>query len=166
MDRHPLVRPQEELRPHRGRRRRLAAGAAIKVDSVGTEVNTMFANLVKVLSQIDPAKLNGVLSALADGLRGHGAAIGQGITDANEVLLAVNPRAETIRADTRAAATVADTYSAASTNQGAMMQDQSGDASYGGVSMGTTSWGNSGMNDSASSKPCTRGPQCNIFFGN
>ncbi|TDK99694.1 MCE family protein [Mycobacterium paragordonae] len=94
-------------------RRRLAAGAAIKVDSVGTEVNTMFANLVKVLSQIDPAKLNGVLSALADGLRGHGAAIGQGITDANEVLLAVNPRAETIRADMRAAATVADTYSAA-----------------------------------------------------
>lgn len=94
-------------------RRRLAAGAAIKVDSVGTEVNTMFANLVKVLSQIDPAKLNGVLSALADGLRGRGAAIGQGITDANEVLLAVNPRAETIRADTRAAATVADTYSAA-----------------------------------------------------
>ncbi|MDP7703122.1 MULTISPECIES: MCE family protein [unclassified Mycobacterium] len=94
-------------------RRRLAAGAAIKVDSVGTEVNTMFANLVKVLSQIDPAKLNGVLSALADSLRGHGAAIGQGITDANEVLLAVNPRAETIRADTRAAATVADTYSAA-----------------------------------------------------
>jgi phospholipid/cholesterol/gamma-HCH transport system substrate-binding protein len=69
----------------------------------------MFANLVKVLSQIDPAKLNGVLSALADSLRGHGAAIGQGITDANEVLLAVNPRAETIRADTRAAATVADT---------------------------------------------------------
>jgi hypothetical protein len=60
----------------------------------------------------------------------------------------------------------ADTYSAASTNQGAMMQDQSGDASYGGASMGTTSWGNSGMNDSASSKPCTRGPQCNIFFGN
>lgn len=93
--------------------RHLAAGAAIRVDSVGTEVNTMFANLVKVLSQIDPAKLNGVLSALAEGLRGHGAAIGQGITDANQVLLAVNPRAETIRADTRAAGSAADTYSAA-----------------------------------------------------
>lgn len=93
--------------------RRLAAGAAIRVDSVGTEVNTMFANLVKVLSQIDPAKLNGVLSALAEALRGHGAAIGQGITDANQVLLAVNPRAETIRADTRAAGRMADTYSAA-----------------------------------------------------
>lgn len=92
---------------------RLAAGAAIRVDNVGTEVNTMFANLVKVLSQIDPAKLNGVLSALAEGLRGHGAIIGQGITDANQVLLAVNPRAETIRADTRAAERVADTYSAA-----------------------------------------------------
>lgn len=93
--------------------RRLAAGASIRVDSVGTEVNTMFANLVKVLSQIDPAKLNGVLSALAEGLRGHGAAIGQGITDANQVLLSVNPRAETIRADTRAGGRAADTYSAA-----------------------------------------------------
>lgn len=93
--------------------RRLAAGAAIRVEGVGTEVNTMFANLVKVLSQIDPAKLNAVLSALAEGLRGHGAAIGQGITDANQVLVAVNPRAETIRADIGAAGRVADTYSAA-----------------------------------------------------
>ena len=92
---------------------RLAAGTVIPVESVGTEVNTMFANLVKMLSQIDPAKLNGVLSAVAEGLRGHGAVIGQGITDANQVLLAINPRAETIRADIRAGKGLTDTYSAA-----------------------------------------------------
>jgi len=46
-------------------RARLAAGAVIRVDNVGTEVNTMFANLVGMLNQIDPAKLNAVLSALA-----------------------------------------------------------------------------------------------------
>ncbi len=92
---------------------RLRAGTVIKVENVGTEVNTMFANLVKVLNQIDPAKLNGVLSALAEGLRGHGAIIGQGITDANQVLLGINPRAETIRADTQAVKGLSETYGAA-----------------------------------------------------
>ena len=91
----------------------LAAGMVIRAESVGTEVNNMFANLVKILDQIDPAKLSGVLSALAEGLRGRGAIIGQSITDANEVLREVNPRAETIRADTRAAKGFTDTYSAA-----------------------------------------------------
>ncbi|ORV92140.1 MCE-family protein MCE3A [Mycobacterium interjectum] len=94
-------------------RKPLAAGAVLRAESVGTEVNNMFANLVKILDQIDPAKLNGVLSALAEGLRGRGAIIGQSITDANQVLREVNPRAETIRADTRAAKGFADTYSAA-----------------------------------------------------
>ena len=54
-----------------------------------------------------------MLSALAEGLRGRGAIIGQSITDANQVLREVNPRAETIRADTRAVNGFTDTYSAA-----------------------------------------------------
>lgn len=94
-------------------RQRLAAGTVLTAENVGTEVNTMFANLVKVLNQIDPAKLQGVLSALAQGLRGRGATVGQGISDANQVLLAINPRAETIRADTQAVKNFSDTYGAA-----------------------------------------------------
>jgi hypothetical protein len=51
--------------------------------------------------------------------------------------------------------------------QSAAMQGQSSDMSYGGVPM---TRGETGMTmntmDSAASKPCTRGPQCNIFFGN
>jgi phospholipid/cholesterol/gamma-HCH transport system substrate-binding protein len=97
-------------------RNRLAAGTVLKAENVGTEVNTMFANLVNTLDQIDPAKLQGVLSALAEGLRGRGTLIGQAITDANQVLLAVNPRAETIRADTQAAKGFSDTYAAAAQN--------------------------------------------------
>ncbi len=96
--------------PSRPSPRRLGAGAVIRVDYVGTEVNTLFANLVKVLDEIDPAKLQSVLSAVAEGLRGRGAAIGQGITDANEVLRAVNPRADTVGADIRAVKRVGDTY--------------------------------------------------------
>jgi hypothetical protein len=60
----------------------------------------------------------------------------------------------------------ADTYSQAQMDQGSPMQSQSGDSSYGGATMGTAAWGGAGMSDSAASKPCTRGPQCNIFFGN
>ncbi|MGV0475840.1 MCE family protein [Mycobacterium kansasii] len=92
---------------------RLAAGTVLRAENVGTEVNTMFANLVKVLNQIDPAKLQGVLSALAEGLRGHGATVGQSITDANQVLLAINPRAETVRTDVQAVTRLSDTYGAA-----------------------------------------------------
>ena len=78
---------------------RLQAGAVIKSTNVSTEVNTVFQNLVGVLDQIDPTKLNGTLTALADGLRGQGPTIGEATTDANQVLLAVNPRADTVRRD-------------------------------------------------------------------
>lgn len=99
--------------PSRPTPKRLAAGAVISVDNVGTEVNTLFANLVKVLDEIDPAKLQSVLSAVAEGLRGRGPAMGQGLTDANEVLRAINPRADTVAADLRAVKRVGDTYSPA-----------------------------------------------------
>ena len=96
--------------------KRLAAGTVIKSQNVGTEVNTVFQNLVGVLNQIDPEKLNGVLSALAEGLRGHGETIGRATTDANEVLLAMNSRAETVRADWQSVKGFSDTYSTAAQN--------------------------------------------------
>jgi phospholipid/cholesterol/gamma-HCH transport system substrate-binding protein len=91
----------------------LAAGTVIQSQNVSTEVNTVFQNLTDVLGKIDPAKLNAVLSALAEGLRGQGPTIGEAITDANQVLLAINPRSDTIRADWQAVKGFADTYSAA-----------------------------------------------------
>ena len=66
-----------------------------------------------MLDQIDPAKLNAVLGALSEGFRGQGERIGQAITDANQVLLAVNPRSETIRQDWRALKGFSDAYGAA-----------------------------------------------------
>ncbi|MGV0642394.1 MCE family protein [Mycolicibacterium sp. XJ879] len=91
----------------------LKAGAVIQSHNVSTEVNTVFQNLTDVLRQIDPVKLNGVLSAVAEGLRGEGDAIGRATTDANAVLLALNPRSETIREDWQALQGFSDTYSAA-----------------------------------------------------
>jgi phospholipid/cholesterol/gamma-HCH transport system substrate-binding protein len=95
---------------------RLQAGAVIQSKNVSTEVNTVFQSLVGVLDQIDPTKLNGTLSALADGLRGQGPTIGEATTDANEVLLAVNPRAETVRGDWHSLRGFSDTYTAAAHN--------------------------------------------------
>jgi phospholipid/cholesterol/gamma-HCH transport system substrate-binding protein len=92
---------------------RLSAGAVIRSQNVSTEVNTVFQNLTDVLDKIDPAKLNAVLSAFAQGLRGQGDLIGQGITDGNQVLMALNARSDTIRTDFRAVKGFADTYSAA-----------------------------------------------------
>ncbi|RDH78234.1 MCE family protein [Mycolicibacterium moriokaense] len=92
---------------------RLAAGQVIKSRNVTVEANTVFQNLVDVLRQIDPAKLNSTLSALADGVRGQGERIGQATTDANQVLLELNPRSETITEDLRALKGFNDTYSVA-----------------------------------------------------
>jgi phospholipid/cholesterol/gamma-HCH transport system substrate-binding protein len=94
----------------------LQAGAVIEASNVSTEVNTVFQNLMDVLKQIDPAKLNGVLSALAEGLRDQGPAIGQATTDANEVLLALNPRAGTLKRDWQSFKGFSDTYSTAAQN--------------------------------------------------
>jgi phospholipid/cholesterol/gamma-HCH transport system substrate-binding protein len=95
---------------------RLRTGEVIQSRNVSTEVNTVFQNLTGLLNKIDPAKLNAVLTAAADGLRGQAQAIGQGITDANAVLLELNPRADTIRRDWQSLKGFGDAYSNAAQN--------------------------------------------------
>lgn len=93
--------------------RRLSAGAVIRSENVTVEVNTVFQNLVNLLKHIDPAKLNSVLSALGEGFAGQGQQIGASITDANQVLLALNPRADVARDDWVALKEASDAYGAA-----------------------------------------------------
>lgn len=95
---------------------RLAAGDVLMARNVATEVNTVFENLVGVLRQVDTAKLNAVLSAFAEGLRGQGETLGEAITAGDEVLKQLNPRSETIRQDWRALKGFSDTYGAAAQN--------------------------------------------------
>jgi phospholipid/cholesterol/gamma-HCH transport system substrate-binding protein len=106
----------ELLTPARPSARRLASGAVVKSGNASIEVNTVFQNLVAVLNQVDVPKLNAVLTALADGFGGKGEAIGEATTDLNQVLMAINPRSDTIRADYRALKGFGDTYSAAAHN--------------------------------------------------
>ncbi len=92
---------------------RLQAGAVLHSRNVGTEVNTVFDSLVSILDQVDVPKVKSVLTALADGVRGKGERIGAATSAANETLLALNPRMDTIAADWRSAKGFSDAYSAA-----------------------------------------------------
>jgi phospholipid/cholesterol/gamma-HCH transport system substrate-binding protein len=92
---------------------RLAAGAVLHSKNVTTEVNTVFENVVDLLDMVDPAKLNAVLSAVAEGVRGLGPQMGEATTDLNQVLMALNARTDTIREDWRSFKRFNDTYAAA-----------------------------------------------------
>lgn len=91
----------------------LAAGDVLESQNVSTEVNTVFQNLVGVIEKIDPAKLNSVFSAIAEGVRGQGPRIGEATSAANEVLLALNARSDAIGADWRSFKDFNDAYDAA-----------------------------------------------------
>lgn len=89
----------------------LKPGSVLRSRNVTVEVNTVFQNLEAVVQAIDPAKLNSVLTAVAESLRGKGEVIGEAITGGNNVLLAVNPRMETVRRDWQLFDKTARTYS-------------------------------------------------------
>lgn len=94
----------------------LKPGAVVRSRNVTVEVNTVFENLQSVVGSIDPAKLNSVLSAVAESVRGKGDRIGHAITDANTVLLAVNPRMPTVQRDWQLFGRTAEAYSDAAQN--------------------------------------------------
>ena len=63
------------------------------------EVNTLFQTLTDVLHKIDPVHLNGTLSALAEGLRGHGDDLGALLAGLNYYLQQLNPKLPTLQQD-------------------------------------------------------------------
>src|ERR1700757_5159015 len=89
----------------------LKPGAVLRSRNITVEVNTVFENLQSVVQAIDPAKLNAILSAFSQALRGKGDRLGEAITDANELLLTVNPRMSTIQRDWRLFGKTAAAYS-------------------------------------------------------
>ncbi|TPG36524.1 MCE family protein [Mycolicibacterium hodleri] len=99
--------------PEQPTAQRLAAGAVLKSTNVTTEINTVFENVSDLLKMIDPVKLNSVLTAVADAVRGKGERMGQATTDLNEVLTALNSRSDVFREDIRSLKNFSDTYNAA-----------------------------------------------------
>jgi len=92
---------------------RLVAGTVLHSTNGSTEINTVFENVVGLLKMVDPLKLNAVLTAVAEGVRGQGQRIGEATTDLNQVLRALNSRSDTLRDDWRTFKDLNDTYAAA-----------------------------------------------------
>jgi phospholipid/cholesterol/gamma-HCH transport system substrate-binding protein len=104
------------LYPDNPTAKRLSSGQVLQSRNVATEVNTVFQDLVDVLHEIDPEKINAVLAALAQGVRGQGQRIGEATTAATEVLAAYNDRMDTIGRDWRSFKAFNDAYDGAADN--------------------------------------------------
>lgn len=100
--------PPSDPSPHQ-----IVADTVLRSDNVTAEVNTLFQNLIGVIDRVDPAKLNGVLAAVAEGIRGKGDRIGEATTAANRVLAAVNERGDQIGQNWQSLAQFSDVYEGA-----------------------------------------------------
>jgi phospholipid/cholesterol/gamma-HCH transport system substrate-binding protein len=88
----------------------LRAGQVITGGHVTVEVNTVFQQLVSVLSTIEPAKLNKTLGALASSLNGRGEKFGQMLSDLDGYLEAIDPSLDNLSHDIAVAPGVLNAY--------------------------------------------------------
>lgn len=70
---------------------RLHADQVLTSDDVEIEVNTVFGELTRVLSQIRPTELNAALTAISTGLSGRGDQLGRTLEDFDTFLRETNP---------------------------------------------------------------------------
>ncbi|OKH65520.1 MCE-family protein [Mycobacterium sp. SWH-M5] len=100
----------EFLPPEQATDTPLRPGTNVPVGDVQLEVNTLFQTLSDLLNKIDPVSLNGTLTALGEGLRGHGDDLGATLAGLNTLLQQLNPKLPTLQDDFAKAAGVANIY--------------------------------------------------------
>ena len=88
----------------------LRPGSTVQVENVQLEANTLFQTLIDVLHKVDPIHLNATISAIAEGLRGHGEDLGETMAGLNQYLAQLNPKLPTLESDIGQTATVANIY--------------------------------------------------------
>lgn len=88
----------------------LRPDAHVAASAVALEVNTLFESLIDLLHKIDPVELNGTLSALAEGLRGHGDDLGGTLSGLNTLARQANPKLPALQRDFRQAGVVTGIY--------------------------------------------------------
>ena len=88
----------------------LCPGTNVAAQDVQLEANTLFQTLIDVLHKIDPVNPNATISAIAEGLRGHGEDFGAGLAGLNQYLAQLNPKLPTVESDIAQTATVANIY--------------------------------------------------------
>ncbi|CAM3105656.1 MCE-family protein [Mycobacterium intermedium] len=82
---------------------RLRPNSTVQASEVQLEVNTLFQSLLDVLHKVDPIELNGTLSALSEGLRGHGDDLGALLSGLNTLTRQANPKLPALQEDFRLA---------------------------------------------------------------
>jgi len=92
----------------------LSAGTVIQNSNVTVEINTVFQQLVSVLSKIEPAKLNQTLGALSKSLSGRGDKFGQSLVDLDSAFSKLNPALENLSHEIAVAPTVFNAFADAS----------------------------------------------------
>ena len=88
----------------------LRPDAHVNASAVQLEVNTLFQSLVDLLHKIDPVELNGTLSALSEGLRGHGDDFGALLAGLNTLTQQANPKLAALQEDFRKTGVVTNIY--------------------------------------------------------
>lgn len=89
---------------------RLHGGQTLQGQHVMVEINTVFQQLVSVLSHIDPPKLNESLGALAQAFSGRGPQLGQSLSDLDSFLAKLEPSLPAFRHDFSVLPAVANAY--------------------------------------------------------
>lgn len=88
----------------------LRPDAHVAASAVQLEVNTLFQSLIDLLHKVDPVELNGTLSALSEGLRGHGDDFGSLLAGLNTLARQANPKLPALQEDFRKAGIVTNNY--------------------------------------------------------
>jgi phospholipid/cholesterol/gamma-HCH transport system substrate-binding protein len=88
----------------------LRPDAHVEASAVQLEVNTLFQSLMDLLHKVDPVELNGTLSALSEGLRGHGDDLGALFSGLNTLTRQANPKLPALQEDFRKTAVVTNVY--------------------------------------------------------
>lgn len=86
------------------------AGQMLAAKSVTVEINTVFQQLVSVLSQIEPEKLNETLGAFAQALNGRGEKLGQTLSDLDALLVKIDPSLANLSHELAVAPAVINAY--------------------------------------------------------
>lgn len=95
---------------------RLTSGSVIQQDrsADAIELDQVLNNLLPMLAATQPDKLSLTLTAIAQGLQGHGQTLGQSLVTLNSYLQKLNPQLPQIDTDIRKLAALARTYNQAS----------------------------------------------------
>jgi len=94
----------------------LKGGDTITAVNVTTEFNTLFETITAISEQIDPIKLNQILTAAAQSLDGLGDKFGRALVKGKDILTDLNMRMPSIQHDIKAIAELSDVYAQASPN--------------------------------------------------